>query len=102
MLVEFEVKESPETRGPESQQDRRSKAPLRQRGRSPSQSLGHHLAVHDGDVYEEQQDHKQVVHEPQQAEERLGDKVQRGGQVRQRPHQAQQDAEAEHPEEPAH
>jgi len=70
--------------------------------RSAVQSLRHHLPVHDGDVDKEQQDDQEVVHEAQQAEEGLGQEVQRRHQVGERAHQTQQDAHAEHPEEAAH
>lgn len=63
--------------------------------------LRHHLPVHDGDVDEEEQDDEEVVHEAQQAKQRLRQDVQRRGQVGERAHQAKQDADAEHPEEAA-
>lgn len=61
--------------------------------------LRHHLPVHDGDVDEEEQDDKEVIHEAQQAKQRLRQDVQRRGQVGERADQAKQDADAEHPEE---
>ncbi len=67
--------------------------------RSSGQPLRHHLAVHDGDVDEEQQDDEEVVHEAQQPHHTLGDEVQRRGQVGQSAQHTQQDPDAEHPEE---
>lgn len=64
--------------------------------------LRHHLPVHDGDVDEEEQDHEEVVHEAQQAKQRLRQDVQWRGQVGERTNQAKQDADAEHPEETPH
>ena len=74
----------------------------RPRPRSAVEPLRHHLPVHDGDVDEEEQDDQEVVHEAQQAEQGLGQEVQRGHQVGEGAHQAQKDPEAKHPEQAAH
>ena len=66
------------------------------------QSLCDHLSVHDRDVHEEKQDHKEIVHESQEAEECLGDDVEWRGQVGERSHQAEKNSDPEHPEEAAH
>lgn len=70
--------------------------------RSSGQALRHHLAVHDGDVDEEQQDDEEVIHEAQQPHHALWDEVQRRGQVGQSAQHTQQDPDAEHPEETSH
>lgn len=66
------------------------------------ESLRHHLSVHDGDVDQQQQDHKEVVQEAQQAEQSLRQDVQRRRQVGDGSHEAQEDPDPEHPEESAH
>lgn len=65
---------------------------------SSCQSLCHHLPIHNGNIDEEEENDKEVIHEAQQAEESLWDEVKRRGQVCECPHQAQQDTDAKHPE----
>lgn len=72
------------------------------RPRLAVQSLRHHLSVHDGDVHEEKEDDKDIVHESQQAEQRLREDVERRGQVSERPDEAEKNSNPEHPEEAAH
>lgn len=69
---------------------------------SSGESLGHHLAVHDGDVDEEQEDDEEVVEEAQQTHDALGDEVERRRQIHQRSQQNQQDPQPEHPEQASH
>lgn len=68
---------------------------------SAGQPLCHHLTIHDGDVNEEEQNDKEIIHEAQQADHTFWDKVQWGRQVGQRSHQTQQNPNAKHPEETA-
>lgn len=66
------------------------------------QSLRDHLSVHDGDVHEEEQDYKEIVHETQKAEKGFREDVERRGQVGEGANQAEQDSNPEHPEETTH
>lgn len=66
------------------------------------QSLRDHLSVHDGDVHKEEQDYKEIIHESQEPEKRLGEDVERRGQVGERADQAEKDSNPEHPEEATH
>lgn len=53
------------------------------------QSLCDHLSVHNRDVHKEQQDYKEIVHESQETEERLGEDVEWRGQVGESTNQAE-------------
>lgn len=66
------------------------------------QSLRDHLAIHDGDVDEEQEDHEEVVHESQEAKKSLGDEVERRREVGDGADEAEKNPDPEHPEQAAH
>lgn len=66
------------------------------------ESLRHHFSVHDGDVDEQQQDHEKIVQEAQQAEQGLGQDVERRRQVGDGANEAEKDPDPEHPEEATH
>ena len=66
------------------------------------QPLRNHLSVHDRDVHEEKQDYKEIIHESQEAEKRLGEDVERRGQVGESTNEAEENTNPEHPEEAAH
>lgn len=70
--------------------------------RSAVESLRHHFSVHDGDVDEQQQDDEEIIQEAQQAEQSLGQDVERRRQVGDGANQAEKDPDPEHPEEAAH
>lgn len=63
------------------------------------QSLRDHLSVHDGDVHKEEQDDKEIVHEPQETEKGLWEDVERRHQVGECADEAEEDSDPEHPEE---
>lgn len=52
---------------------RRSGVPQVRAILSSGQSLRHHLTIHDGDVDEEEQDDKEIIHEAQQADHTFWD-----------------------------
>lgn len=66
------------------------------------ESLRHHFSVHDGDVDEQQQDHEEIIQEAEQAKQSLGQDVERRRQVGDGAHEAEEDPDAEHPEEAAY
>lgn len=66
------------------------------------QSLCDHLSVHDGDVHEEKQDYKEIVHETQKTEKGFRKDVERRGQVGEGSNQAEEDSNPEHPEQTTH
>lgn len=66
------------------------------------QSLSNHLPVHDRDIHKEKEDYKEIVHESQKTKERFGENVERRGQVSDRPDQAEENSNPEHPKEATH
>lgn len=62
------------------------------------QSLRDHLPVHDRDIDEEEEDDEEVVHESEKAEKRLGEDVERRGQVGEGSNQTEENSDSKHPE----
>lgn len=85
------------SRGPKAKQQEVRAAP-----QLTVESLRHHFSVHDGDVDEQQQDDEEIIQEAQQAEQSLGQDVQRRRQVGDGADEAEKDPDPEHPEEAAH